>query len=91
MALLEDTPEERARYEQMEDMRELAGAKGASFDHVNAYTKHNYLAGILHALEATRTRLSIKTAEELIDYLYIGATLSKNPFYPLRLWICGLQ
>lgn len=43
----------------------------SGFDHCNLYNRLNYLNGTLHALEATRRDMSIKSAERLIEILYV--------------------
>ena len=60
-------------YESYRWLRDLASEKYdfTGHEHVNCYTKENYINGTLRALENTRSRLSITSAEKLIDYLFI--------------------
>lgn len=65
--------DDEIQYQHMKNLRDLASEKidFSSFDHVNSYNKENFASGLLEALENTRKRLSITTAEKLIDFLYV--------------------
>lgn len=58
------------------DMYDFTG-----FDHINCYTRQNYESGVLEALENTRRMLSIKTAEDLIDFLWVFGYSLKRIIY----------
>lgn len=84
--LLDDKDEEE--FEKWQHLRELAQSKYdfSGFDHINCYTKENFASGVLEALECTRRKLSITTAEKLIDFLYIfGYSLKRIIFILFRL------
>lgn len=76
--ILDDDDEEN--YRKWQHLRDLASDKYdfSGFDHINCYTRENFASGVLEALENTRRRLSITTAEKLIDFLFIfGYTLKR--------------
>ncbi len=79
--LLDDHDE--AEYKKWEHMRlvvsDMYDFKG--FDHINCYTRQNYESGVLEALENTRRMLSIQTAEDLIDFLWIFGYSLKRIIY----------
>lgn len=81
--LLDEKDEEE--YKQFKHLRDIASDKFdfSGFDHVNCYDKKNFLSGTLEALERTRTRLSISTAEKLIDFLFVFGYSLKRIIYIL--------
>jgi len=81
--LLDD--EDETEYKKWENLRDIASDKYdfTGFDHVNCYDKKNFLAGTLEALERTRRRLSISTAEKLIDFLFVFGYSLKRIIYIL--------
>ena len=84
---LDDKDEED--YKKFQVLRDLASAKYdfTGFDHVNCYNRENFTKGVLEALENTRKRLSISTAEKLIDFLYIFGYSIKRIIYII--FYCG--
>jgi hypothetical protein len=82
-SLLEEGDE--TEYLKWKHLRDLASDRYdfSGFDHVNCYTKENFDTGVLEALERTRARLSITTAEKLIDFLYIFGYSIKRIIYIL--------
>jgi hypothetical protein len=79
--LLDDQDEEE--YKKWQHLRDVASRKYdfSGFDHINCYTRENFLSGVLEGLEATRRRLSITTAEKLIDFLFFfGYSLKRMIF-----------
>jgi len=77
--------EDEKEYDKWKHLRELASDRYdfTGFDHVNCYDKKNFLTGTLEALERTRRRLSISTAEKLIDFLFIFGYSIKRIIYIL--------
>jgi hypothetical protein len=75
--------EDEKEYQQFKHLRDIASDKYdfSGFDHVNCYNKENFLSGTLEALEQTRSRLSISTAEKLIDFLFIFGYSVKRIIY----------
>lgn len=76
---------EEQEYRKWEHMRLVASEMYdfTGFDHINCYTKENYISGVLEALENTRRQLSIKTAEDLIDFLWVFGYSLKRIIYIL--------
>lgn len=70
-------------YKKWEHMRLVASDTYdfTGFDHINCYTRKNYESGVLEALENTRRMLSISTAQDLIDFLWVFGYSLKRIIY----------